>query len=279
MRRGNSTMSQNEKVKAGPMSVPRVARPLIALLLPLFCGVPSNALAQEQQPITSAAELVQAMHDRYADTWYRTLSFRQRVIRTAPDGTRAPDEIWYERAIVPGRLRIDFGESYSGSGVLFAGDTLHVFRDGERVQQRVERNPLLTLGFDVYGQPPQETLRQLQGEGFGLSRFHATTYRGRPAYVVGAEAGDTTSAQFWIDAADLLFVRLFQPTPQNPALISEITFEDYERLGGGWIAPLVIFRVNGRETMREEYYDIVADPALPAHVFDPVRWSEGGRPD
>ena len=223
----------------------------------------------------SVANLIRRMHAQYSDTWYSTLSFRQRVIRTPPEGAAPPPEIWFERAAHPGRLRIDFGNEYSGNGALFARDSTYMFRDGELVQKNPRTNPLMILGFDIYRQDPARTEAQLRAEGFDLSKLGVAEFDGRPVYVVGAESGDLTRPQFWIDQERLLFVRMITPHPQDSTRYSEIIFDEYEPLAGGWIAPLVIFRTDGVETMREEYFDIVPNPDLPAEIFDPARWQAG----
>ena len=236
---------------------------------------PTHVLASRSEPRT-AADLIGAMHARYDGSWYRTLFFKQRVLRTRPDGTRPPEEVWWEWAEIPGRLRIDLGAENSGNGVIYRADSLYVFRDGALVRAEAERNALLILGFDVYGQPPARTLAVLAEEGFDLSRMHETTWQGRPAYVVGAEAGDERTKQFWVDQERLVFVRLLEPLPQDSTRIMDIRFDAYEPLDGGWIAPLVVFLIDGREVMREEYFDMVADPTLPPGVFDPAGWGPVG---
>lgn len=224
--------------------------------------------------VASAEQLVRAMHDRYADRWYGTLSFKQTVTRTAPDGTQPPKEVWAEWAEIPGKLRIDLAEQYNGNGVIYSGDSLFVFRNGAVVQRVAQRNPLMALGFDVYRQPVDETLRVLREEGFDLSKLREDMWQGRPVWVVGAAAGDTTSKQFWVDRARLLFVRMLEPLPQDTTKMMDIRFDEYQRLGDAWISPLVVFQLDGREVMREEYFDMKADPQLPAGLFDPARWGE-----
>jgi hypothetical protein len=41
---------------------------------------------------------------------------------------------------------------------MYVGDSAIVFEDGKRVAARRDRNLLMTLGFDVYGQPPETTI-------------------------------------------------------------------------------------------------------------------------
>lgn len=238
---------------------------------------PARGVASRSEP-RSASQLVSAMHARYADSWYRTLSFKQRVIRTAPDGTRGPEEVWTEWAEVPGMLRIDLAATHDGNGVIYRNDSLYVFRDGRLAQSAAQRNELLVLGFDVYAQAPARTLAVLGEEGFDLSKMRQDTWQGRGAYVVGADAGDERSPQFWIDEERLLFVRLVQPLGQDSSRTMDIRFDDYEPLAGGWIAPLVVFLVDGVEVMREEYFEVEANPVIPPGTFDPERWGPVGAP-
>jgi hypothetical protein len=76
-----------------------------------------------------------------------------------------------------------------------------------------------------------------------------------------------------VDAERLVFVRLVEPTEQDPSVQQDIRFTDYEPLDGGWIAPTVEIWVNGQKVFWEEYSDIRtgfdADPAL----FDPTNWN------
>src|SRR5215831_16554908 len=87
------------------------------------------------QTISSPAELVKAMHDRYAGKWYRTLSFGQQSITHKADGTTST-EIWHESLLLPGSLRIQIGDPAAGNGMLFAKNQLSIFRDGKLANQR-----------------------------------------------------------------------------------------------------------------------------------------------
>ena len=222
--------------------------------------------------IEDVPSLIRAMHARYAGRWYRTLSFKQTVTRTNPDGSARPPEIWAEYALLPGRLRIDFGDAYTGDGVLYAADRRYVFREGALVAAPTRRSHLLLVGFDVYAQPPERTLALLEEEGFDLSRLRLDTWQGRPAYVAGAEAGDLRSPQFWVDQERLVFVRLVEPSPDDVSKTSDIRFNAYQPAGSGWIAPEVVFLLDGEEVMREDYFDVQVDVELAPGLFDPARW-------
>jgi hypothetical protein len=142
-------------------------------------------------------------------------------------------------------------------------------------------HPLLVLGFDVYAQAPEVTVGKLRDLGFDLSKLRADTWQGRKAWIVGSVAGDTLAREFWVDQEHLLFVRMVQLAPRGAQApgkrtVGEIHFNRYERLGGGWIAAEVAFFNNGEKVQMEEYRDIVADPPLPAGLFEPGTWSRPG---
>ncbi|HEU4884379.1 MAG TPA: hypothetical protein VFT45_19135 [Longimicrobium sp.] len=229
-------------------------------------GLAGCATAAPSGPsITSTESLVQAMHDRYAGSWYQTLSFTQATTRTFPDSTHT--EIWREWAAIPGRLRIEMGEPAEGRVAIFARDSAYSLQHGRVVRRSDRMNPLMTVGFDVYRQAPERTLDQLRRQGFDVSRFHRDTLEGTPVYVIGAERGDTTSKQVAIEAERLLFMRLLDPAPTQPGVMQHIWFRRYEPLQGGWIAPEVEILVGGRRVFHEVYSDIRANDALDAGMF------------
>ncbi len=231
-----------------------------------------TASCATEAPIESAQDLVGAMHARYDGKWYETLTFVQTASFYGEDGTITQDQIWYEAAHVPGRLRIDIAPLENGRTVVYANDSVYQFRDGELANSGPGLNPLLLLGFDVYGQPAARTLEQLETLNFDLSKFRADEWQGRPVFVVGADAGDEHSAQFWVDQERLLFVRLLQPAGPGGERTQEIQFNEYEPLGGGWIAPEVVFMTDGVMTMLEVYREIRANVDLGAGLFDGETW-------
>ena len=151
------------------------------LLLPL-----ALAAAAPMDPPRDGVELIRQMHARYDGKWYRTLSFVQKT--SYPDGRV---ETWYEAAEVPGKLRIDVAPVDSGNTILFRNDSVYQFERGERKAAQPMTHPLMVLGFDLYAQSPETTVRQLTSLGFDLSRLRADTWQGRKAWVVGSVAADT----------------------------------------------------------------------------------------
>ena len=235
-----------------------------------------TASCATEAPVESAQDLVGAMHARYDGKWYETLTFVQTASFYGEDGTITQDQIWYEAMQVPGRLRIDIAPLENRRTAVYANDSVYRFRDGELVNSGPGLNPLLLLGFDVYGQPAARTLEQLESLNFDLSKFRTDEWQDRSVFVVGADAGDEHSAQFWVDQERLLFVRLLQPAEPDSERTQEIQFNEYEPLGGGWIAPEVVFMTDGNLTLREVYRNMRANVDLGAGLFDVKIWQPAG---
>ena len=253
-------------------STQRVMRlSVLALALAPMAFVPPTVTGQARPSITTADQLVRAMHDRYAATWYHTLSFQQDAIRTMPDGS-TQTQVWLEAADVPGKLWIETGPHDSGNGAIYRNDSLYVIRGGQVARSLKQRNALLILGFDVYRQPAAVTSRILAEEGFVMGPVRSDSWQGRSVWVAGAAAGDAHHKQFWVDKQRLLFVRMIAPDAQDSTKTSDIRFNKYRKHGGGWVSPEVDFLVDGKRTLLEVYANVKVDVALDKSRFDPASW-------
>jgi outer membrane lipoprotein-sorting protein len=240
------------------------------LLLILLTAFPLT-LAHAQE-VRSGEDVLRAMHDRYAKSWYETLTFTQKSTTYNPDGTTKV-ETWYEALALPGKLRIDIGPPSDGNGFLMVDGTLTIVAGGKESGTRPRMNMLLVLGFDVYRQAPEDTIKITKAEGYDLTKFHEETWEGQPVYVVGAENGDLASKQFWVDKNRLLFVRLFEPTRADPSKFQNVRFDDYRQLAGGWVAARVEVYVDDKKVFSEEYSDMQNNAKLDAATFDPKQYS------
>ena len=228
--------------------------------------------------ITSTDQLVQAMQSKYAKSWYKTATFVQKTTNIDKDGNQKV-ETWYEAMSLPGSLRIDFTPTKDGNGILFTNGQVYSFKGGKVDTNRPFVHPLMVLGFDIYGLPQTDVMEKLKGLKFDLSIFREDTWQGRPVYVVGAKQGDLHSPQFWIDQKNLYFVRMLRPAGRDGAQTQETQFNKYVKLGGGWMSPEVIFKVDDKLVTTEEYSDLRANVKLPEKLFDPesfanVHWKE-----
>lgn len=241
-------------------------------ILPILFLTACAPSAPKVVEVDSADALIAAMHELYDGQWYRTLTFVQHSI-THGQGGVTDTAIWLEALDMPGKLRVDIEPRSAGNGFLYNADTLYNIRGGQVASKTYRVHPLLTLGFDVYFDDPELTSSKLRSLGFDFDQFRKASWQGRPAYVVGAAEGDTTSSQFWIDAEHLYFVRSVQPAGPNGQVTQEIQFNKYERLGNAWIAPEVLFFANGVMTFEEQYSEVAIDMTFSSELFDANQWA------
>jgi outer membrane lipoprotein-sorting protein len=241
-------------------------------LILLFCLILVIAPAAFAETIKTTEDLVSAMQKKYSKSWYKTATFVQKTTNIDKDGNQKV-ETWYEALSVPGSLRIDFTPIKDGNGILFTDRKIFSFKDGKQESSRAFVHPLMILGFDIYKLPAADVIETLKGLKFDLSILREDTWQGRPVYVVGAKPGDLHSEQFWIDQKNLYFVRMLRPGGKDGAQTQETQFNKYQKLGGGWMAPEVIFKVDDRVVTTEEYSELRANPALDSKLFDPQYWT------
>ena len=230
-------------------------------------AAPARAQSAPADPAASAEALLDAIRDRYAATWYRTLAFVQKTTFHTPQGPQT--QTWFEAAQHPGHLRIDVAPLGAGNTYLIAGDSTHIAQGGRVVQRRPEGNPLLLFGFDLPFLTTAEGIAGMQAIGIDTDAVRVEPWQGREAIVVGGAPGDTTSAQVWFDRERLVFVRLIEP---EDGAVQDIRFDDYKPLAGGWIAPRVEIYADGRLVMEEDYRAIKANVDLPEGTFDARSW-------
>ncbi len=242
-------------------------KPIRLMLAILFL----TSLAAAQQ-IKSGESLVRAMHDRYASTWYKTVTFTQKSTTYKPDGTTSV-ETWYEAVLLPGKLRIDIGPAADGNGYVFSDGHVTVVKANKVFGSRPLVNMLLVLGFDVYTQPADTTIKVVKGEGYDLSKLREDTWEGKPAYVVGADKGDLKSKQFWVAKDSLLFLREIEPSPADAAKVEDIRFVHYHPLANAWIAAGVEMYVDDKKVFSEDYTEIQANGNLAPAMYDPAQFA------
>ncbi|MDB4885405.1 MAG: hypothetical protein JWN79_843 [Gemmatimonadetes bacterium] len=258
-------------------SLRAAALPLIALFVACRSGPAPVTTPAGPETVrvpfayANGEEVVTAMRDRYAGSWYRTLTFRQKTSQLSAKGTWSV-QTWYETMRLPGRLRIDFDPLKAGNGVLYARDSQFVMTNGRVSRADPGINDLQLLGFDVYANPTARTTALLRRQGIDLARVHMDSFEGRPMIVVGALAGDLRRKQFWVDAERLYFVRLLSPAPRDTSKLQDIRFVNYERRGDAWLAPRVEIYNDGKLVFYEDYLDVSFDPVIDDALFEPTKW-------
>lgn len=257
-----------------PLLLGTVCIALAAACAPAATARP-GAAAGPADPPTTARRLVERMLATHADSFYRTLTFRQLNVTYTSGGEQKSE--WFERQVVPGRLRIDFVAPVAdGSGLLYRNDTAYTFQNGRLERTVAQVHPLLLLAADVYALPADTTMAKLGQLEVDTTVFRADRWRDRDVWVVGAAAGDSTSSQFWVDAERMLLVRLFQRQPLpggRPARTTEYQFE-YQEVDGFSVPREILFLRDGKPFFRETYTEPRPNAPLDDSVFVPARWAE-----
>lgn len=255
----------------------RIASSVAALsfLLSAACAsAPAPAPAPAEVPITSARQLVTRMRDRWAGKYFTTMVFRQKNTLVRQDGGTEPSE-WVEYQQVPGRLRIETLPADSKSGILFRDNRQFTFANGKQTGDVARLHPLLLLSADVYAIPVDTTVAGLAALHIDTTQLHRSTWDGRPTYVVGAAAGDTTSSQFWVDAERMLLLRLLEKrtSPQGRTTVTDYQFT-YQDVNGVAVPKVITFLRDGRKYWVEEYTEVRLGVPLDAALFDPAQWAD-----
>ena len=223
--------------------------------------------------VSSSNELIQAMHDRYAGNWYRTLRFTQTNTFYTQSGGEQKSK-WVQHLSVPGRLRIDFEPLSSKSGMLIVNNRVTTFDNGRRVDSRRSLQAILTLTADVYAIPAEVTLRRLDSLKVDLGKFRRDRLDRTRVYVIGADEGDMESNQIWIDAGRLLLLRIIQQEKRGQrSVVTDTRVGDYRDVDGFPIAHEFVSMRDGKPYFREQYEDVRVNAELPPGIFDPARWA------
>jgi hypothetical protein len=183
---------------------------------------------------------------------------------------RASQAVAY--ALLPGKLRVDILPSTSRTGDVRDRQRLTVFRAGRRVTtaRRVDLRTL--LAFDVFAQNADTTIMWLDSARvrFGLAR--RDDFSGRPVWVVGASSGDTTSAQFWIDAGEWRLVRVIQRDPRDETTLLDVRYTAYTELLDVPVPTRIEVWRDGELAEVQTLSDFTVNPPLPRGAFDLSRW-------
>ena len=161
-------------------------RPLLVLITAGCAAAiqPSEEPSRKEPPapaVSSSSELIRAMHDRYADNWYKSLRFVQSNTFYTQSGGEQKSR-WIQTLSVPGKLRIDFEPLSSKSGLLILNNRVTTFDNGKRVDSRRAIQGILTLTSDVFAIPPEVTSRRtsLRTASGGRSKHRARSRSHRP---------------------------------------------------------------------------------------------------
>jgi len=232
------------------------------LSLVLFFFLPFSP----QKELNSTA-LLQKMYARYHGKWHSSLSFNQTTERYKNDSLIKSDT-WYERIAYPDMLRIDIGGKESSNGIIFRKDSTYIFNNNKVTRLLKNENELIFFLGGLYFVPFDEVLAHFKALHYDLSRFHTSTWKGKPVYVIGADKDDEKVNQLWIDQNKMVPVRFIKYDNNTK---EEGLFEDHIALKNAWSETKCEFYVNDKLLQVEKYHEVVPGGPLDGSIFDPNR--------
>ena len=214
---------------------------------------------------STSKEVLQSMYSRYHGVWHKSLHFNQTTDRYRNDSLVKTDT-WYETIVYPDLLRIDIGSEKSASGIIFRRDSTYAFRDNKLTRSVKNENELIFFLGGMYAMPFDKILEHFAYLHYDLSKFHTSVWRGKPAYVLGADKDDDKVNQLWIDKDKLVAVRFIK---YDGGTKEEGYFENQQALGKAWSETKCSFFINDKILQVETYHDLVANPPVDMKIFEP----------
>ncbi|MBK97470.1 MAG: hypothetical protein CL672_01600 [Balneola sp.] len=233
---------------------------------------PETPKTRSSQKPDNPLELIQQMVERYGQEWYTHLTFDQKTTFYTADGQVERIQWWYKALEAPGALAIHFDKKNSGNGILFKDGVQYGYANGQAIQEIYKVHDLLVLGFDIYKQASLKSVEQLRSVGYDMSKMYSDRWQDKAVWVIGVDSPSDSIAQFWIEQERLLFVRSLKPG--RAGIMQEVQFNKYEPIKGGWVAPEVIFNMNGQRMLHEEYFNIQVPATLDSAIINPDTFLE-----
>lgn len=226
----------------------------------LFLTLPFSS----QRELNSTT-LLQKMYTRYHNKWHSSLSFNQTTERYRNDSLVKSDT-WYERIAYPDLLRIDIAGHNSGNGIIFRHDSTYVFNNNKITRNVKNENELIFFLGGLYFVPFDDVLAHFKALHYDLNKFHTSTWKGKPVYVIGADKDDEKVNQLWIDQDKMIAVRFLKYEDNSK---EEGFFEDYVALKNAWSETKCSFYLNDHLLQVEKYHDVVAGGPIDKSIFEP----------
>jgi len=215
---------------------------------------------------STSKEVLQTMYSKYHGKWHKSLKFNQTTERFKNDSL-VSTATWYETIVYPDLLRIDIGAEKSPNGILFRHDSTYVFKDNKITRGVKNENELIFFLGGMYFKNFEQVLAHFAELHYDLSKFHTSTWKGKPVYVLGADKDDDKVNQLWIDQEKLVAVRFLKYEDNTK---EEGTFEDQIPLKNAWSETKCKFYINDRILQIETYRDVKADQPVDMKLFEPA---------
>ena len=216
----------------------------------------------------SGLEVIGWMRRAHPSRALRSMSFD---INTVEE--RGGREVWRQArayAALPGKLRVDLLPTSRQAGWVRNRQRLAVFERGRRVSTANRVDLATLLAYDIFAQSIDTTIMWLDSANIRYALLRRDFLDGRAAWVVGAERGDNTSPQFWVDAERWRVVRVIQREGRNRLV--DVRFTEYTELLDVPVPTRVLTYVNGELEQQQQLVNFTANVTVPARAFDLARW-------
>jgi hypothetical protein len=213
----------------------------------------------------TSTEVLQSMYKRYHNTWHKSLKFNQVTQRYRNDSL-VKTSTWYENIVYPDLLRIDFDTAKSSSGVIFRHDSTYAFKNNKITRSTNGENELIFFLGGMYAMTFDKVLGHFADLHYDLSKFHTSTWKDKPVYVLGADKDGDKVNQLWIDQDKMVAVRFIKYDNNTK---EEGFFEQQIPVGKAWSETKCSFYINDKLLQVESYHDVVANTPVDMKIFEP----------
>jgi hypothetical protein len=231
----------------------------------------ANLTSSKQARIINSTDLLSAMNKKYKGKWFDQFTFVQETHKIDENGREEEKSIWHEAIDYPKNFRIDYGSLSEGNSNVYANDSAWVFRANALKNVEYAPKEFLLMKGGLYHLTVKETINQLTNYGYDCSKFRTDELNDRKVFVIGAEKGDLTSKQFWLDAEHFYMVRRINTQKTK---VVDVIYSNHISSNGGWVEQEVKFWVDEKYYQIEYYKQINTKPNLGAAVFNPNLYGE-----
>jgi len=238
----------------------------------VLLGAPPSSPARARIEPRNGLEIIGAMRRAHPARALKTVAFTVRATEYRTDSSRTAEARAF--AQLPGRFRLSILPTSRRSGFVRDGTQLSVFERGRRVASVNRLDLAMLLAYDVFAQSIDSTVRWLDIARVRVGLLRRDQFDGDRVWVIGADEGDVTSAQFWVDAERWRVVRVIQRDPRAPSTIIDIRFSDFDEFLDVPLPLRIETYLGDRLMQRQEISDVAVNPPVPSRAFDLSQWRE-----
>jgi hypothetical protein len=227
------------------------------------------------QHLPDGREVITMMYEKWRWKWPQNIAFEQEVYFYDVEGNVEKEEVWQEIIQSPSNLHIRYNGFETGSGMIFARDSVFYFENGQLSGSQSIMHYLLLMAFDVYFLDVDETIAKLAALNFDVTKTCKRIVEGAEQYVIGTDDHlDENANHFVIDAENLWLTDM---TITRAGVLRKISLKSYQMIENYPVATEIFFYSDGRLTMYERYFNItfpetVNDELFDIKQFQTVRW-------